>query len=72
MMFKKLSGLYFLVTFAESSCMSSHVITWEPGVNWRKVFKIYIFPANSAAGQNKFTRGEKPQSWSWGQLNELL
>lgn len=57
-------GWCFLVTFAESSCMSSQVITWEPGVNWRKVFRIDISPTNSAPGQNKFTRDEKPRSWS--------
>lgn len=45
-------------------CMSSHVITWEPGVNWRQVFGIDISLANSAPGQNKFTGDEKPQSWS--------
>lgn len=59
-----MSGWCFLVTFVESSCTSSHVITWGPRVNWRKVFRIDISPANSAPGQNKLTRDEKPQSWS--------
>lgn len=47
----------FLVTSIEFSPLEN--LEWR-----RKVFRIDISPAKSAPGQNKFSRDEKPKSWS--------